>query len=274
MPSLLVETGPLAGQRFEVNPELTVGRARGDVVISDPKISGRHACFRATDDGGLEIEDLGSSNGTRVDGSLIESATVLDDGAVVRIGETEFKVALDRIDKTTIDPEPGSSVADDHTVVEFDTPPPMRVPDRLDQSDRERGLDRKQRRDEPIVASSDATVVPQRRERPARVEETVVPASGERQPGPVTPSSGERQPGPLTPSSGPRQQAPVASEPLAPRPSPQPSPAGAQLAAFGAFSPPASRRGGLATRSWVPVALSYASVILAAAGLVVYFVTR
>jgi pSer/pThr/pTyr-binding forkhead associated (FHA) protein len=267
MPSLLAETGPLAGQRFEVNPELTVGRVRGDVVISDPKISGRHACFRASDVGGLEVEDLGSTNGTRVDGSLIESATVLDDGAVVRIGETEFTVVLDRIDKTIVDSEPSSSGAGDHTVVEFDTPPPMRVPDGLHDDDRDRAGDGQQRRDEPVVGGRDGTVVPRRRERPARVEETIAPSSRDRRPASVAPSGGEPQEVPL--SSEP-------SAPLAPRPAPSPSPAGAgaQLAAFGAFSPPASRRGGLATRSWVPVVLSYGSAILAAAALVVYFVTR
>ena len=45
-------------------------------------------------------------------------------------------------------------------------------------------------------------------------------------------------------------------------------------AALSVFAPPAVRHGGLATRSCVPVALSYGSAIMAAAALVLYFVAR
>ncbi len=70
--------------------------------------------------------------------------------------------------------------------------------------------------------------------------------------------------------------APPAVDPVAPA-AHQSSPAlsGASLKEFGAFSPPAARRGGgLASRSWVPVALSYGTVILTAIALVIYFAQR
>jgi pSer/pThr/pTyr-binding forkhead associated (FHA) protein len=58
-------------------------------------------------------------------------------------------------------------------------------------------------------------------------------------------------------------------------PAPVLAPSGQSLQEFGAFSPPATRRsGGLASRSWAPVVLSYGSVILTAIALVVYFAQR
>jgi hypothetical protein len=76
---------------------------------------------------------------------------------------------------------------------------------------------------------------------------------------------------PPAPPAAPRTVDPVAR--AAHQSSPAPS--GASLKEFGAFSPPAARRGGgLASRSWVPVALSYGTVILTAIALVIYFAQR
>lgn len=67
-------------------------------------------------------------------------------------------------------------------------------------------------------------------------------------------------PGGLAPGSAPPLRS-VQPEPVA--------------AALGAFSPPSPRRrGGLASRSWVPVALSFGSAIATAITLVIYFAQR
>jgi pSer/pThr/pTyr-binding forkhead associated (FHA) protein len=65
----------------------------------------------------------------------------------------------------------------------------------------------------------------------------------------------------------------AASAPLA---APPATPGAGQLPQeLGVFKPPAVRRGGrLASRSWIPVALSYGSVILTAVALVIYFAQR
>lgn len=73
--------------------------------------------------------------------------------------------------------------------------------------------------------------------------------------------------------------APVASTPPAAQPLAAPArPASATSQApegLGAFRPPSVRRGvGLASRSWVPVALSFGTVILTAIVLVIYFAQR
>jgi predicted component of type VI protein secretion system len=70
------------------------------------------------------------------------------------------------------------------------------------------------------------------------------------------------------------EQQPAEAPPAQP-PSADPAPSGRGLQEFGAFSPPAARRGGrLASRSWAPVVLSYGSVILTAIALVIYFAQR
>ena len=66
-----------------------VGRHRScDVVITDDTVSGRHCQITESPDGCI-IEDLGSSNGTYVNGKRIES-TVLKSGDRVTLGTARF----------------------------------------------------------------------------------------------------------------------------------------------------------------------------------------
>ena len=68
--------------------KLTLGRAPYcDVTLADPQVSARHAMLRRTSEGYL-LTDLGSRNGTYVDGQRIE-ASVLLGGERVRLGQTE-----------------------------------------------------------------------------------------------------------------------------------------------------------------------------------------
>lgn len=95
MPSLLIVQGALAGQRFEVEGELELGRAGAAVTIDDPLVSRRHARVRLVD-GALEIEDLGSLNGTWVNGERIAAPRRLVAGDVVACGGTSMTVEGDR----------------------------------------------------------------------------------------------------------------------------------------------------------------------------------
>jgi hypothetical protein len=62
---------------------VVVGRAQDcDVVIDDGSVSARHACLRWDDDR-IEIEDLGSANGTFVDGRMVARARVRPGDEVV-----------------------------------------------------------------------------------------------------------------------------------------------------------------------------------------------
>jgi pSer/pThr/pTyr-binding forkhead associated (FHA) protein len=94
-PELVVEDSEiLAPQtRFELKDgETTVGRSsRSSIVLkSDDYASGQHA--QLTRHGGLlYVEDLGSTNGTFVNGRKAVGATPMRDGDTVRIGSTTFR---------------------------------------------------------------------------------------------------------------------------------------------------------------------------------------
>jgi pSer/pThr/pTyr-binding forkhead associated (FHA) protein len=89
---LLCTGGRLDGRVFELAKAGTVvGRGPGvDVVIDDPSISRRHARF-APVDGALQVEDLGSQNGTYVAGAKVERARV-EEGQQLRLGDLPFAV--------------------------------------------------------------------------------------------------------------------------------------------------------------------------------------
>ena len=90
-PALVFSEGPLAGRRVEVDAELVLGREDASLTIDDEEISRRHAVIRPTD-GGIEIEDLGSTNGTYVNGVRIEGATRLAGGDTVKLGRSVLQV--------------------------------------------------------------------------------------------------------------------------------------------------------------------------------------
>jgi putative ABC transport system ATP-binding protein len=87
---LLVREGPVAGQRLDVDSELVLGR-EADLTIDDPQISRRHAVIKPID-GALEVADLGSLNGTWVNGRRITTPVRLSPGDVVKFGESVLEV--------------------------------------------------------------------------------------------------------------------------------------------------------------------------------------
>jgi pSer/pThr/pTyr-binding forkhead associated (FHA) protein len=96
MPFLVIyHTGGMEEER-EVVSQLTMGRSDGnDVVLAEGGVSRRHARF-FLDGGELWVEDLGSANGTFVDGERINSPVRLEDKAQVQIGDCEMVVRLSK----------------------------------------------------------------------------------------------------------------------------------------------------------------------------------
>jgi hypothetical protein len=80
-------------------PGLVIGRgADADLRINDPGVSRRHAEIRvmpAANAPAVSVVDLGSTNGMLVNGQRVQQAT-LDDGAVVKIGNTSMTVRFVR----------------------------------------------------------------------------------------------------------------------------------------------------------------------------------
>lgn len=94
------------GTVYTLSEELTVGRSDDcDITLPSSKVSRQHARFRLSD-GGVTVEDLGSSNGTRLNGRAIGAAQALMDGD---------KVGIDTFKLTVEIASPGSG--DDATVI-------------------------------------------------------------------------------------------------------------------------------------------------------------
>ena len=103
---LVAEGEPTGGGPADLNALLVagtllvVGRSReADLQVRDRQVSGRH-CSLAIDAGPgpllVRIHDMGSTNGTFVDGERVEEAT-LTPGQTLRLGESSWRVALDAV---------------------------------------------------------------------------------------------------------------------------------------------------------------------------------
>jgi pSer/pThr/pTyr-binding forkhead associated (FHA) protein len=173
MAGLRVKSGPLTGQSVEVTNTLSIGREDADLTIEDDELSRHHAVVRLVADG-LQVEDLGSKNGTFVDGRRISEPTTVSGGSELKLGRSVFEVV--------VIPEAGVTVLSPA----------------------------------PAVVSPVADV---------------------------------------------RQAGPGAAPPLSKTP-------------IGVFHPPGHHSTHLASRSWIPVVLSFGTAILTAVALVIYFAAR
>jgi len=81
------------GEDFEMNSaQLTIGRGnQNDIAIStDEYASARHARFEPRQDG-VWVQDLGSTNGTYLNGTRLDRPRRLSRGDIVRVGETDLR---------------------------------------------------------------------------------------------------------------------------------------------------------------------------------------
>ena len=88
---LVCTAGPCAGRTFELSAnEVVIGRSsRCGIVIGDPGVSRWHLALRRSLNG-WAAEDLGSGNGTTLNGQPLRQATTLSDGDVLSLAATRF----------------------------------------------------------------------------------------------------------------------------------------------------------------------------------------
>jgi predicted RecA/RadA family phage recombinase len=88
---LTVQQGSQRGQRFSVAKDsIIIGRVAGcDVVISDPEVSRRHASI-TWERGQPILRDLGSTNGTFVNGVRLTGSQALSDGDTIGLGKVQL----------------------------------------------------------------------------------------------------------------------------------------------------------------------------------------
>ncbi|MGE0174267.1 MAG: diguanylate cyclase [Oligoflexales bacterium] len=89
---LVQYNGTNLGKRYFLDTsDMVIGRApNASIFINEQSVSRQHAkCSRAGDD--IEIEDLGSSNGTHINDKKIANKQILRDGDIIRLGTILFK---------------------------------------------------------------------------------------------------------------------------------------------------------------------------------------
>ncbi len=88
MAALLLLTGPQAGRRHEVTGEVIIGRSPSCTIsLEDAKVSRRHVRL-SLEGGEARVSDLGSRNGTVVNGEKIEAEMVLLPGDRLQVGDS------------------------------------------------------------------------------------------------------------------------------------------------------------------------------------------
>jgi pSer/pThr/pTyr-binding forkhead associated (FHA) protein len=89
---LFVRSESQKGQEFEVKDVVVMGRSEEtDVVLDDPYASEFHLRF-VSQDSGMVLHDLGSTNGTYVNGRRISAPTQLRHGDTVQVGKTVMEI--------------------------------------------------------------------------------------------------------------------------------------------------------------------------------------
>jgi pSer/pThr/pTyr-binding forkhead associated (FHA) protein len=102
--TLVFTHGPLAGKRLSIKrDEITLGRrSTNDIVLNDPMVSRLHAIV-VRRSGSLLVEDLGSHNGTYVNGERVMFLRQLQHGDLLQIGASRalYEDASVHTDETT-----------------------------------------------------------------------------------------------------------------------------------------------------------------------------
>jgi hypothetical protein len=86
------QTPLLPGQRYSLRDPLLIGRSvRNDIMLEDDWVSAEHLRLRRLH-GAWLAEDLGSTNGTRVNGRPLKGAARVRAGDVLDLGRVKFKL--------------------------------------------------------------------------------------------------------------------------------------------------------------------------------------
>ncbi|MEV6396321.1 FHA domain-containing protein [Streptomyces sp. NPDC051907] len=101
-PPVYGDRSPTTFHQVALGRVMRIGRAlENELVVSDLQVSRHHAEFVATPDGRFEIRDLGSHNGTYVNGQPIakSSSALIGPNDIVGVGHSTFRLVGDRLEE-------------------------------------------------------------------------------------------------------------------------------------------------------------------------------
>jgi predicted component of type VI protein secretion system len=251
---IFVEQKPMEGREQKLSPGATIGREGCDVNLMDPEVSRRHAAIR--DQGGsLAIEDLGSTNGTFVNGARLSAVQVLRAGDEVRLGNTVWTIRSDApaAGATSVGQvQPGAPQVTAARPIPSDIELPSAPPAPAPQATTAQPV--------PVAAAPAPPAAPQPAAPPAPQQPAAPPAAQQ----PARPAAPSSQPiGRRGDVEQPPEVAPSAIRRVLPQPG----------TAQPVFQPPGARPGGSAATRVEATVVCMIIVALVAAALVLYFVT-
>ncbi|MFF2963380.1 FHA domain-containing protein [Streptomyces sp. NPDC057963] len=101
-PPIYGDRNPTTFHQVALGRVMRIGRAlENELVVSDLQVSRHHAEFHATPDGRFEIRDLGSHNGTYVNGQPLSKSgsALIGPNDVVGVGHSAFRLVGDRLEE-------------------------------------------------------------------------------------------------------------------------------------------------------------------------------
>ncbi|MET9658804.1 FHA domain-containing protein [Streptomyces sp. NPDC006510] len=101
-PPVYGDRSPTTFHQLDLGRVMRIGRAlENELVVSDLQVSRHHAEFHATPDGRFEIRDLGSHNGTYVNGQPLSKSgsALIGPNDIVGVGHSTFRLVGDRLEE-------------------------------------------------------------------------------------------------------------------------------------------------------------------------------
>jgi predicted Zn finger-like uncharacterized protein len=96
--SLAITDGPDAAKVFRLEkPRVTIGRQNADILLNDREASRQHAALEVRDSR-FFVQDLGSRNGTYVDGQKIDGEFEISDKGEFRVGATTLMLIVTQME--------------------------------------------------------------------------------------------------------------------------------------------------------------------------------
>jgi hypothetical protein len=97
MPRLAITAGSAKGQEWQLRQGVNlVGRAEGvDFFLNSPAVSGRH-CEIVVTDFSVRVRDLGSTNGTCIDGKPVRDAEIKD-GQMLKLRDVTMRLTVEPV---------------------------------------------------------------------------------------------------------------------------------------------------------------------------------